>query len=122
MDTLLQPHYRATEARLRPETMVLAVQDTTSLNYSAHAATAGLGPQCWARDPADCGKKTLRHRLPIEEKESVKWLKSLRAVAAVQARCPSTTLVSVGDREADIYELFAEALAKPDRPKPGLFV
>ncbi len=148
MDTLLQPHYRATEARLRTETVVLAVQDTTSLNYSTHAATDGLGPisktvdgaqglhlhstlafsaegtplgfldvQCWARDPTDFGKKVKRHRLPIEEKESVKWLKSLRAVAAVQARCPGTTLVSVGDREADIYELFAEALAKPDSPK-----
>ena len=148
MDTLLQPHYRATEARLRPETVVLAVQDTTSLNYATHAATAGLGPisttvngaqglhlhstlafttegtplgfldvQCWARDPADFGKKAKRAVLPIEEKESVKWLKSFCAVAAVQARCPGTTLVSVGDREADIYELFAEALAKPDGPK-----
>lgn len=148
MDTLLRPHYRATEARLRPEAVVLAVQDTTSLNYSTHAATAGLGPisktvngaqglhlhstlafstegtplgfldvQCWARDPADFGKKTLRHRLPIEEKESVKWLKSLRALAVIQARCPGTTLISVGDREADIYELFAEAIAQSDGPK-----
>ena len=44
MDTLLQPHYRATQARLRGERVVLAVQDTSSLNYTAHAATEGLGP------------------------------------------------------------------------------
>ena len=44
MDTLLQPHYRATEARVRAASIVLAVQDSTSLNYTAHAATEGLGP------------------------------------------------------------------------------
>jgi hypothetical protein len=148
MDTLLQPHFLATEVRVRAESIVLAVQDTTSLNYTAHAATEGVGPigssvngpqglhlhstlafstqgtplgfldaQCWARDPADFGKKAKRHRVPIEEKESFKWLKGFRAVAAVQARCPSATLVSVGDREADLYELFAEATAQPDGPK-----
>ena len=148
MHTLLQPHYRATEARVRAESIVLAVQDTTSLNYTAHAATEGMGPigstangpqglhlhstlafstqgtplgfldvQCWSRDPADFGKKAKRHHVPIEEKESYKWLKSLRAVAAVQARCPGTTLVSVGDREADLYELFEEAMHNPEGPK-----
>jgi len=147
MDTLLQPHYRATETRLREEPIVLAVQDTTSLNYTAHSATLGIGPigssedgpqglhlhstlafstagtplglidvQCWARDPNEFGKKVKRHQLPIEEKESVKWLKSYRAAAAAQARCPGTTLVSVGDREADLYELFQEA-AHPSGPK-----
>ena len=148
MDTLLQPHYRATEARVHAQAIVLAVQDTTSLNYTAHAATGGMGPigsdvngpqglhlhstlafstqgtplgfldaQCWSRDPDDFGKKARRHSVPIEEKESFKWLKSLRAVASVQARCPGTTLVSVGDREADLYELFEEAMAHPKGPK-----
>jgi len=146
--TLLQPHVRATEGRVRDESIVLAVQDTTSLNYTAHAATAGLGPigstaqgpqglhlhstlafapqgtplgfldvQCWARDPAAFGKKAKRQRVPIEDKESFKWVKSFRALQALQARCPDTTLVSVGDREADLYELFSEALAQPDGPK-----
>jgi hypothetical protein len=148
IDTLLHPHFLATEVRVRTEAIVLAVQDTTSLNYTAHAATEGMGPigstangpqglhlhstlafstqgtplgfldvQCWSRDPADFGKKAKRHRVPIEEKESFKWLKSFRAVAAVQARCPDTTLVSVGDREADLYELFEEAIAHPGGPK-----
>lgn len=35
----------------------------------------------------------------------------------MQARFPNTTLVSVGDREADIYELFEEAIAHPKGPK-----
>ena len=148
MDTLLQPHYRATEARVKRESIVLAVQDTTSLNYTAHAATEDMGPigstaqgpqglhlhstlafstegtplglldvQCWARDPEDFGKKARRHTTPIEAKESFKWLKSYRAVAQVQTHCPSTLLVSVGDREADIYELFDEAGQSGNGPK-----
>ena len=148
MKTLLQPHYRATETRVGAETVVLAVKDTTSLNYTMHHATEGLGPigstvpgpqglhvhstlafnpqgtplgfldvQCWARDPADFGKKERRHRVPIEDKERFKWLQSYRAVAAVQARCPDTMLVSVGDRGADLYALFVEALAHPEGPK-----
>jgi hypothetical protein len=44
MDTLLQPHYRSTQARIRGESIVLAVQDTSSLNYTTHVATQGLGP------------------------------------------------------------------------------
>lgn len=148
MDTLLRPHYGATEARCKKEKIVLAVQDTTSLNYTAHAATEGIGyigstvdgaqglqlhstlafntqgtplgfldVQSWARDAADFGKKAKRHQLPIEEKESFKWLKSYRAVAQVQARCPDTTFVSVGDREADLYELFEETISHSAVPK-----
>lgn len=58
--------------------------------------------QCWARDPKTFGKKHRRHAVPIEEKESRKWLKSFQQTAAVQQQCPHTQLVSVGDREADI--------------------
>jgi len=149
MQTLLQPHYQATEERVGQQAIVLAVQDTTSLNYTAHAATAGLGPigsaalgpqglhlhstlafnlegtplgfldvQCWARDQEQVGQKEQRRRqLPIEERESGKWLKSYRALAAVQARLNHTTLVSVGDREADLYDLFREATEAPQGPK-----
>ena len=90
----------------------------STLAFSTQGTPLGfLDAQCWSRDPDDFGKKARRHSVPIEEKESFKWLKSLRAVAAVQARCPGTTLVSVGDREADLYELFEEAMAHPKGPK-----
>jgi uncharacterized protein DUF4338/transposase Tn5 family protein/transposase-like protein len=147
MPALLQSHYQATAQRVAAEPVVLAVQDTTSLNYSAHPATEMLGligteptgpigmfvhstlafnaagtplglldVQCWVRDPEDFGKKHQRYELPLEAKESVRWLRSLEAVAAVQVRCPPTRLVSVGDREADIYELFVWAQAELGRP------
>jgi hypothetical protein len=76
-----------------------------------------LDAQCWARDPKDKGKSQRRKQLPIEQKESVKWLKSYRATADVQKLCPETMLVSVGDRESDIYELFLEACKDPKGPK-----
>lgn len=147
MPVLLQSHYEATAQRVAAESVVLAVQDTTSLNYSAHPATEMLGligsdaggpvgmfvhctlafntagtplgllnVQHWVRAPEDFGKKHQRYELPLEAKESVRWLRSLEAVAAVQARFPNTRLVSVGDREADIYELFVWAQAQAGRP------
>jgi len=148
MDAVLQSHYAATAARLAKEPVVLAAQDTTSLNYSTHPATQNLGPiatrqegvigllvhdtmafnlegtplglldvQCWARDPEQFGKRHQRRQLGLEEKESVKWLRSLEAVARIQSQCPQTRIVSVGDREADIYELFVWATQQTGRPQ-----
>lgn len=139
MKKLLEAHREATVERIKAHEVVLAVQDTTSVNYTAHRSTEGLGPigtkahgakgmlvhdtmaftpkgtplglldvQCWVRDPKQFGKKHLRKELPIEEKESLKWLTSYRTVAKVSELCPGTRLVSVGDRESDIYELFDE--------------
>jgi hypothetical protein len=90
----------------------------SSLAMTAEGVPLGfLDALCWARDPEEFGKKARRSQLPIEEKESYRWLSNYQAVAAVQARNPHVTLVSVGDREADIYELFAEAAKIPNGPK-----
>lgn len=46
-------------------------------------------------------------RVPIEDKESIRWLENLRqstTLLAEPARC-----VHIGDRESDIYELFCTA-------------
>jgi hypothetical protein len=65
---------------------------------------------------AGFGQKHQRYELPFEAKESVRWRRSLEAVAAAQARCPKTRWVGVGDREADIDELFVWAQEQPGRP------
>jgi Domain of unknown function (DUF4338)/Transposase DNA-binding/Transposase Tn5 dimerisation domain len=145
MDELLKSHYQATLKRISAEKIVLVVQDTTTLNYSAHPLTEGIGPispkktkgaiglllhdsmafnvagtplglldvQCWARDPKQFGKRALRHERPIEQKESQKWLKGFHQVSAARKQCPNTTLISVADRESDIYELFHLAFNDP---------
>lgn len=44
MQAILEPHYESALRRIRKEKTVLVIQDTTSLNYSAHPATEGIGP------------------------------------------------------------------------------
>jgi hypothetical protein len=74
--------------------------------------------QVWVRDPKQFGKSANRYERPIEQKESYKWLKSFQGAARLQRQLGSTTtVVSVGDREADIYELFCLAQKDPLHPK-----
>ncbi len=106
-DAILKSHSQATARRVATERVVLAVQDTTRVDYSHHPATSGLGiledeqqrgvllhstlmvtpnrvplglidqPVIY-RDPAEFGKKHRRKQRPIAEKESRQWLDSLR--------------------------------------------
>ena len=137
MEKILEPHSAATIERLRGHPVILAIQDTTFVNYSGCRATTDLGPhssdrehglllhpllavtpdrQClgvlsavsWARDAA-LNKTARRKTAPIEEKESMRWLNGYEHCAALHEHLPGTTLVCVADREADIYELFANA-------------
>lgn len=134
---ILDSHVDATTARMAAVPLVLAVQDTTELDWTAHPATTGLGPlahpdhqglhvhttlaltparvplglvaqQVWARDPEETGKRASRKCRPITEKESHKWLTSVEAVIEAHARCPQTRFVCIGDREADVYDLFLQ--------------
>ena len=138
-EQILKPHQQATTDRTKPERVVLAVQDTTTLNYTRHAATTGLGliddkpdhqgllvhstvaftpervplgllhQQTWTRSPAEHGKTEARRERPTEAKESQKWRNSLKATEAVQREAPDTQLINIGDREADVYDLFLDA-------------
>lgn len=163
MDVLLTPHTEATIERIKAYPVVLAPQDTTTLDYNTHHMTEGLGPtgskdsgglglllhdtlaftvdgtplgvldaQCWAREPGDSGTGPLivetkgpspkfkwytGFERTIEEKESAKWLRSFRKVAEIQWLCPETTIVSIGDQESDIWEVFLEATKDPQGPK-----
>jgi hypothetical protein len=51
--------------------------------------------------------------LPIEAKESFRWLTGLREARALAQQMPATQCVCIGDSEADIYELFAETRGEP---------
>lgn len=76
-----------------------------------------LDAQVWARPHETKGRKAQqRSQLPIEQKESHKWLTSFTAAATAQREVEHTQVVSVGDREADVYELFQLALSRADHP------
>jgi hypothetical protein len=139
-EKILASHIVSSVRRMQGQPVILAVQDTTSIDYATHLATAGLGPtsakgghgllchgtlaftperlplgvvslRLWARDAAKPKQRTTRRSRAIEDKESYKWLESVRAVAALQQRVPGSRCVSVGDRESDVFEFFTEAQA-----------
>jgi len=62
-----------------------------------------LDQQLFAREARPAEQPPHRHVLPIEEKESYRWLAALKNAQPVHRE---TQVVTVCDREADIYELF----------------
>ncbi len=67
----------------------------------------------WAREKiettmSDSERARKRQTIPIEEKESLRWIEGLRAARDVAAACPNTTCICVSDSESDIYEMFSE--------------
>lgn len=149
--SIRQPHHQATLQRVRAHPIVLALQDTSALNYSPHPATAGLGP-IGSHSPKTIGlllHSTLavtpggqplgflhnavrarskrgvvrdRHQRQLAAKESYKWVESLKACQQVAPWCPDTLLVNVTDREGDLYELFVQALSVESPAKVHLLV
>ncbi|OGB25651.1 MAG: hypothetical protein A3I66_22785 [Burkholderiales bacterium RIFCSPLOWO2_02_FULL_57_36] len=143
-DGILTAHIGQTLARMRTVPLVLAVQDTTEYNLTHLSATEGLGycshekvrgffmhsmlaltPEglplgvlglkTWTRPLEQLGKRKLRRQLPVQEKESAKWIEGLNQTTALKSHCPDTHIVSVCDREADLYDLFtAERAAGVD--------
>ncbi|MGC4051294.1 MAG: IS4 family transposase [Paludibaculum sp.] len=67
----------------------------------------------WTRDRfkgTNALKRTINPtRVPIEKKESVRWLENLRQSEELLGE--TCTCVHIGDRESDIYELFCAAVA-----------
>ncbi len=78
-----------------------------------------LHARAWVRDDEKVGCAALsraqRAALPIEAKESYRWVEMLRGAREEAGACPSTHLVCVADSEADLYELLAEGAAEPQR-------
>ena len=138
-EAITAPHQRRTVQRMAEHKRVLAVQDTSFLNFTHHPKTDGLG---------EIGNKTQNqsgfgmhstlamttegmplglltqafftrpqnepaHRpeelrlLPIEEKESYRWLQAFKQT--VNLAPAGVEVITVCDREADIYEMFVAA-------------
>jgi hypothetical protein len=138
-EEVLRPHSDSTLARIAEHPVVLLPQDTTELDFThPKKPVAGSGPlnweqrtgffqhvqlavtperlplgvidsETWGRDPDDHGKHVRRKAEPIEAKESYRWLEGYRRACAVAAAVPGTRIVSISDREGDIYECLAEA-------------
>ena len=129
IEDILQPHREALVERCRPESTVLLVQDTTTLNYTGlKDSTSGLGP---LQDRESSSRGLFVHaavaftagRRPLgvsgletwarpeaepaaeREKESRRWFRGFDQGRVLGRACPETRVVVVGDRESDIYAL-----------------
>ncbi len=136
-EKILAPHVASSIERMRTQEVVLAVHDTTFIDYSSHPHTEGLGPlhtkggwgmichgtlaftpqhlplgvlglRLWTRE-VDKPKRSSRRARAIEDKESHKWIDALNAAASAAAQLPGTRVVSVADRESDVYEYLLHA-------------
>lgn len=141
---ILSEHQTKVSERIRSHAgIILAIQDTTYIDYTHHYKTNGLGPisckhihakqkgivchntlaispegrvfglinqKLYCRDEetkigrGPKGTKK-RKRIPIEQKESYRWLESVQKVSNLVA---SSQVVHICDREGDIFELFYE--------------
>jgi hypothetical protein len=125
---LQQPHWQQTRAAATQHPVVLFVQDTTELDYTAHPTTAGLGPigngggrgfllqsvlavvpqprqmlgvayqEPFLRQPVPKQTSTQRKN---RDRESQVWP---RAAAAVGTPPPGTRWVHVGDAYSDMFD------------------
>ncbi len=141
-EALLAPHVAQTAVRCQAQARVLAVQDTSVFNFSAHPATRGLGPSSngqgqallvhtalavslagvplgvlhqdtWTRTAA---RPNHRRNRTTAAKESQRWLTALHTTQAVLPA--EVGVITVADREADLYDLFA----MPRRPGSDLLI
>jgi hypothetical protein len=77
--------------------------------------TIGLGDQqYWMRTVAGRGRRGSRRR-PWNDKESAKWRRSSEAVRALLGDDKGSRVVSVCDREADIYQYLGWKLSRAER-------
>jgi hypothetical protein len=137
-EEILMAHRDATIRRIvEYRGTILAVQDTTGVNYDTHLKTEGIGyigdktlgvnvhsclvvttdglvlgvldQSSYNRpEPKDESASHESKKVrPIEEKESFRWLETLeRSTAAIPE---GVKVITVCDREGDMYELFAKA-------------
>ncbi|NEQ65719.1 MAG: IS4 family transposase [Symploca sp. SIO2D2] len=132
--SILAAHRDSTLERVAGEKIVLAVQDTTELNFGKHTKKQGLGSlsspdakglfvhsvfcvsslgvplgvlhqKVWARKKIRRTSGYADRMRAISEKESQRWLEGLKLTQEWIEQ--PVQVVTVADREADIYELFA---------------
>jgi hypothetical protein len=144
-EAITKAHQRSTLERVKQHSVIIAIQDTTELNFTHHPSKRGMGyldnvaarglkahsvfcssangvplgvlhQQVWRRELALVGKKHQRHKKLTQEKESQRWLSALDVTQSLISQ--ETVVVTVADREADIYDL----LVLPRRPNSQLLI
>jgi hypothetical protein len=149
--SILQTHRTQTLRRMKCHAVVLIPQDTTDLNFSSRPQCTGLGQTTANQTGAKTRSLKLHSSLaveaesglplgvlrlhgyaptpakgkapdrPIEQKESYRWLAAYQDANDIAALLPATRIVSVADREGDMFELF-DFRRRAAAPKADLLV
>lgn len=133
---ILEPHYTRTRERMMEHPTVLCIQDTTELDYTGKDDIQGLGTLNYPDRRGLYLHPTLAvtpERLPLglldswnwtrpfedAEKESIRWLEGYQRLCETQQyiweQAFDTRLVYLADREADLFEIYAEHRRQLDR-------
>jgi hypothetical protein len=132
---IFTPHYSHTLQRIKQNSTILCIADTTSVNYTSKKSMNGKGSigtnvdGLWIHPTIAVTPERLnlglvdvnfyvrkesvkehRNKRSIEEKETFRWINSYRRVNQLALDNPESHFVYVADREADIIELLNEAL------------
>ncbi len=99
------------KGKQKDEIVTLGLCMHTTLGITTEGLPLGILDQSiYSREELPKEKKGIKEKshntaLPIEEKESIRWLNSLKQTAA-HFEQENKRVVSIADREADIYDLF----------------
>ena len=113
-----QPNYEKHKGRIQKNSGLGVIGDNRCLGYFMHPSLVmdsesgcvyGVSDiKTWIREEdREPKKKYERKNIPIEQKESYRWLDSVQQSKKVLVGCKMVT--SISDREGDIYEVFSEA-------------
>jgi len=137
-EEILRAHRESTKQRIQGHDVILAIQDTMSVNYNSQTKTEGIGyisdktlgvnihsslavtpeglilgvldQSSYTRSTRkdDSASHDKKKQRPIEEKESYRWLETM---GNSTIEMPSEVkFIHICDREGDMYELFEKAL------------
>jgi len=133
---ILAPHQNAILARAAEIPCVLVIQDTTEIDFTPMKTMKGCGPlndetrrgfylhslyvvseaglplgvldtAVRARKDEDFRQTQTRKQKPIEQKESFRWVQGYLRTQEAARQLPNCEVISLSDREGDIYEVFA---------------
>ncbi len=131
MDHILEGHQEALVERCRGQRLILAVQDTTFLDYDGLEKTGGLVPiggggsgsgglgahAGVAFTEGGCAlglfhlDADFRLKPGARDKESRRWLEGFDHAVELADACPATRVLVICDREGDHWDLLARGAA-----------
>jgi hypothetical protein len=139
---ILKPHKEEAIKRCQLQAVVLVIQDSSDISFDYMKCLEGFNPlhphvdkgyrihpclvttetgtplgvlDSFDYSRAACTKKDKkehRNQIEIQKKESYRWLQGYREACKLKRALPEIEVISIADRESDIYEHLIKAVEK----------